>query len=90
MDTNERTLMLLGEIREEIGGLRADVRNSDRRFDELHRLLADRKETDASLDKRITKLEHAHTRFMTFAGLVSAGVSALFAVGLAYVKGLGS
>lgn len=87
MDNNDRTLILLGEIREEIGGLRADVRNSDRRFDELHRMMADHKAAHADLSKRITHLEHAKTRFVTFAGLVSAGVSGALALGSALLKG---
>ncbi len=77
---NERILIALGEIKEEIGGLRADARNSDRRFDELKKLLTDSQE-------RINKLEHSHTRMKTYAGLLSAAVSAVFTLGLAYLKG---
>lgn len=76
MDTNERLLLALGEIKEDIGELRADVRNI--------------KDKIGGIDKvsdRVGKLEHEHTRLKTTAAIVSAGVSSVLAATIALAKG---
>lgn len=87
MDSTAQVLVLLGEIREEIGGLRADVRNSDRRFDQLDKALATHILEDVALTARVSQLEHSRTKIKTVATVVSAIVSGAFALVLAVVKG---
>lgn len=76
MDSTERLLLAIGDIKEDIGGLRADVGNLGRRLDELQKLSG-----------RVSDLETAHTKIKTTAALLSTVVSAVFALGIALMKG---
>lgn len=76
-------LAAIGDLREDIGGLRADVKHHDRRFDEIKGLLASHITDDNAVTKRVTHLEHARSRFTGLVAGVSA-VSTLITAGIAY------
>lgn len=87
MDTSERILLALGDIREDIGALGADVRSIDRRLDALEQALKDHAADDNTVAARVSSLEHSRTRMMTIVSFVSAGMSGLVALGASLLKG---
>jgi len=54
-------LMTLGDIREDIGGLRADSKTRDRQLDDIKKLLEQHVGDDAKVAARVAKLERTHT-----------------------------
>ena len=69
METNDRILIAIGDLREDIGGLRADVRHALR-------------EVDAQ-DKRVGSLEKSRTHFGGIVAGVSL-ITTLVVSGAAY------
>ncbi|TAJ97155.1 MAG: hypothetical protein EPO10_14610 [Reyranella sp.] len=87
MDTSERILLALGDIREDVGAMGADIRSVDKRLDALEQVLKDHVAEGKAISKRVSSLEHSRTRMTAIAGLVSAAVSGLAAIGTATLKG---
>lgn len=76
-------LVALGNIREDIGALRADGRHRDRRLDEIKSLLAARAGEHEEVSKRVSSLETSRTRLQAMIAAVTAA-STLLTAGVAY------
>lgn len=87
MDTSERILLALGDIREDIGTLGADVRSVDRRINALEQSVKDHVANVGKVDARVSSLEHSRTRVAAIVGLVSAGMSGIVALAASLMKG---
>lgn len=87
MDTSDRILLALGDIKEDIGALGADVRSLDRQIAELKQTLRDHVHDDEMVAARVSKLEHAQTRTKAMVATVSGIVSVAVTLGAAALKG---
>lgn len=87
-DLPEKLLVAVGDIKEDIGGLRADVAHHTKRMDEVLVALSHISERNEKLAGRVTKLEHANTRIKTLATVLGAAASAVLTVALAVFKGI--
>jgi chromosome segregation ATPase len=86
MDTSERILLALGDIKEDIGAMGADIRALQREVVELKAALSEHAKEDDKVASRVSSLEHDRSRAKGVAVAISAGVSALFAAGVAIAK----
>lgn len=78
-NSNERILIAIGDIKEDIGGLRADVRNNDRRLDEIKLLFATARTDAWKAEQRIVSLEHSRTKLKATVAAISVAVSTVVA-----------
>lgn len=73
METNDRILLALGDLREDIGRLGADVKHVVRRADEMSANLAAHTDEDHEVEGRVRSLEKSRSHL----GGIVAGVSAV-------------
>lgn len=85
--TQNLTLQMLGDLREDIGSLRAAAQATDRRLDDIKALIERNGSIAGAVSDRVTSLEHDRTRFRTVVAMVSAISSAIGAGTLALFKG---
>lgn len=78
---NDTTALLaaIGGLREDIGGLRADVRHIMIRQDEMKEQLADHTAEDRSVERRVRSIEKSRSRLMGVAAGVSAATTVMVA-----------
>jgi hypothetical protein len=77
MDVSNQILLAVGDLREDIGGLKAEVRNLNSRLDEA-----------AKVAPRVSALEHARSRIKGMVLVLSTGAGIVGSAGYAVAKAL--
>lgn len=88
MDSTERILMALGEIKGELGEARAEGRGRDRQLQEMKDLLADHVVADNKVASRVTVIEHAASRMKGMLFVVGGAAGLAASIGVAVAKAI--
>jgi hypothetical protein len=88
MDSTERILIALGDLKEDIGGLKADVRNINTRLDDIVGNQARHEEDDRKVASRVSTLEHARSRATGYVLALSAVGGLVTTAGVAIAKAI--
>lgn len=86
MDTNDRILLALGDIKGELGEFRAEGRGRDAALADIKTLIAAHVEADNKVANRVTQLEHDKSRMKGIVIALSALGGIVASVGVAVAK----
>jgi hypothetical protein len=86
MDSTDRILYALGEIKGELGELRAEGRGRDTQLADLKTLIAAHVEADNKVANRVSQLEHDKSRMKGIVIALSALGGIAASVGVAVAK----
>lgn len=88
MIDTDRILMLLGDIKESMGELKADARNAETSRKEMKKLLEDHVSVDLAVASRVSSLERSRAQLRGMVIATSAGISIAVAIATFAVKNL--
>lgn len=88
MDSTERILLAIGDLKGELGEFRAEGKGRDERLREMKELLAKHVEDDNKVAKRVSVLEHARSRATGYVLALSAVGGIATTAGVAIAKAL--
>jgi hypothetical protein len=80
-------LSAIGDLREDVGGLRADNRSVQRQLDDMKKLIEQHVAADNKVAARVTALEHDRTRVKTWIAAFSLIGASASSVALAFIRG---
>jgi hypothetical protein len=88
METNDRILLFLADIKGELGEFRAEGRSRDSQLRDIRQLLSDHVAADNKVAHRVSDLEHSRSRTRGMLIVVSAAGGLIASVGVAIAKAL--
>lgn len=88
MDTSDRILLAIGDLKGELGELRAEGRGRDASLEDIKKLIADHVASDNAVAGRVSDLEHARSRVKGMVIVISLAGGALTTIGVAVAKAI--